>query len=89
MIVDLDDHLRLRSAAGPSGPASGQESTHGRRFGDRRGCTDPGAAAVVAVGVIAVAAICVVAAIGTYLTAPRPGGRMDPPPPDPRARMRW
>jgi hypothetical protein len=27
---------------------------------------------------LAVAAICVVAAIGTYLTAPRPGGRMDP-----------
>jgi len=27
---------------------------------------------------LALAAICVVAAIGTYLTAPRPGGRMDP-----------
>ncbi len=27
---------------------------------------------------LALAAVCVVAAIGTYLTAPRPGGRMDP-----------
>src|ERR1700758_4737645 len=27
---------------------------------------------------LALAVICVVAAIGTYLTAPRPGGRMDP-----------
>lgn len=27
---------------------------------------------------LALAAVCVIAAIGTYLTAPRPGGRMDP-----------
>ena len=27
---------------------------------------------------LALVAICAVAAIGTYLTAPRPGGRMDP-----------
>ena len=27
---------------------------------------------------LVLAAVCVVAAIGTYLTAPRPGGRMDP-----------
>ena len=82
MIADLDDHLRSRGAADVRRTA---QRPDGHLDGGPMTDTDTAIAPTVDAAlararwiVLALVVITVVAAVSTYLTAPRPGGRMDP-----------
>ena len=91
MIADLDDHLRSRP---PAARASDRAAGGGRFMGAgpvmaTRGAAAPAVAHHGAGWLLTLVVLAVIAGIGAYLTAPRPGGGWTRSPPTPTAPTRW